>query len=152
MATSHTAVGIKSLFPDTSSTQVKSHQKSFSHCGSCHAIVLWGSTRLYRRNNIPVKRHRVNGLKFDLKRRSQRHNPYWFLKVRSHRPSQLASLASSRAADVGCHRPPRGVMMSRAFSSAAMAQTLVILLDRMSSTMLRRLVARRWCALRRENK
>jgi hypothetical protein len=32
---------------------------------------------------------------------------------------------SSRAADVGCHAPPRGVRMPRSFNAAAIARTLV---------------------------
>src|SRR5215470_10034009 len=43
--------------------------------------------------------------------------------------------ASNRAADVGCHEPPRGVRMPRSFNSTATARTLVIPWDRRSSAM-----------------
>ena len=43
--------------------------------------------------------------------------------------------AAIRAADVGCHAPPRGVRMLHSFSSAAIARTLVNPWDRRSSTM-----------------
>jgi hypothetical protein len=51
----------------------------------------------------------------------------------------ILSRASSRAADVGRHEPPRGVRMPRSFSSAAMARTLVTPWECRSSTIARRL-------------
>ena len=50
--------------------------------------------------------------------------------------------ASNRAADVGCHEPPRGVRMPRSFSRAVTVRTLVNPWERRSSTMARRLAAR----------
>jgi hypothetical protein len=46
-----------------------------------------------------------------------------------------ANRDNSRAADVGCHEPPRGVRMSRRFNSPAMSRTLVIPWSRISSMM-----------------
>jgi hypothetical protein len=57
-----------------------------------------------------------------------------------HRP--CFSRDSSRAVDVGCHAPPRGVRMPRSFNSAAIARTLAIPWVPRSSTMALRFDAR----------
>ena len=60
---------------------------------------------------------------------------YCYCPPRDPLPLAACRRDINRAAEVGCHEPPRGVKMPRSFSWAAIARTLVKPWDRRSSTM-----------------